>query len=300
MPSIQKLAERRNINLGLITKGVRTWQLCTTCGGWVEPKHAAYQRLPPGVYGGVLHPRGLWTHKGCEQGTLKWWRCLGRSVAGLEHLYNEESDERFKRWYAHLNEQPERRKNVVTAICENCAVEGLQIDPINKCEKCGRLACSHRFREGLCAPCFVAAKQASDGNGPQPIPAAQLFPTERAKKAAVEHPAGRTATRLPANEISAALNGISMEKAGGIAAANGLTAEWVGWLKKFAGNQGMARMQLNGALRRRRDKGTPLVLSSPAEEAVAAAETPDLRAQRERAFAAHKAKGGSKRGAKKK
>lgn len=59
----------------------------------------------------------------------------------------------------------------------------------------------------------------------------------------------------PVHPISAALNGLDEKKLTAIAKANGLDKEWMGWVKKFVGNFPMAKMQLNGALRRLHDKG---------------------------------------------
>ena len=176
---------------------------------------------------------------------------------------------------------------MTSAICENCSDVGLDSESLNKCEKCGRLACPHRFREGYCAPCFVASKAASDGNELQVTPArvSELFPTVKAKATGA-----KPRSKTPSNEISAALNGLDPLKCAEIAKMNGLSAEWAGWMKKFATNPGMARMQLNGALRRKQAKGEALKLSTPAEEAVAMAETPKERAQRESAAKAAKAK----------
>lgn len=271
------------------------WELCTRCGGIISPTQAAHRRLKGYTHPERPRPIDLWEHDGCRQGTIGFYRCLGRPVAGWEDLYRPELDEQFKRWYAYLTQERRTKVQHVAAICDMCQTSGYDLENPNKCERCGRGACPHRYRDGQCAPCWVASRQSTDGE-PAMVPGTKAkvtgvtiseFPDP--PKLVAEKPMRESKATNP---ISAALNGLSMTDLGNIAEKNGVQEQWRGWATKFANNPGMARMQLNGALRRIEAKGGKVNLDPmrPSERAMALSETPKQKKQREAAFAAHKAR----------
>ena len=76
---------------------------CMTCGEVIRSNSYHTIACPGSKVRGRTVPDGLYQHKRCRVGSIKWYNSLGAPVKGFKWLFDSESDARYKRLYKHLD-----------------------------------------------------------------------------------------------------------------------------------------------------------------------------------------------------
>lgn len=210
--------------------------ICCTCGKQFDPDGPPpYCIAQPGTRDARrYYPLGLYTHQTHSAGTQEWFLSLDPRDA--------RDQEMVRAYEGTYGPHPGKPKYGMSSLL---IIERLSLPlteaPVSIPKAIVRRVVEEEVSE---APPPVRTQGTKTSVSRSSLPVAPGGgPTPHQKKEKVVHP------------ISAALNGLDEKKLTAIAKANSLSTEWAAWVKKFTGNFPMAKMQLNGALRRLHDKG---------------------------------------------